>query len=106
MALKHRWHAKATEEYVKTLDYVSRNFGAFSVKKTNDEVLECIEKLVVFPKIGMKYRNLSYNGKEVRIFHLKKSKLIYCHDENTLFILAFWNNLRDDSIITKVLKER
>lgn len=106
MALKHRWHSKAMEELIETLNYVSRNFGATSVKKTFDEVFECIEKLVVFPKMGLKYSNLSYNGKEVRIFHLRKSNLIYCHDENTLFILAFWNNLRDDSAITNILEER
>ena len=34
---------------------------------------------------------------------MKRSSIIYCHDEETLYILAFWNNRCDDSIIVDIL---
>ena len=45
-------------------------------------------------------------GHEVRISHMKKSSIIYCHDEETVYILAFWNNRRDDSKMADTISLR
>ncbi len=106
MVLKHKWLKEASLEFESALEYVHREFGEHSVQKVYSEVSDCIKVLKTFPDAGLRYKDLSYKGKEVRIFHMKRSSVIYCHDEQTLFILAFWNNYNDDTIIADVLSGR
>lgn len=37
---------------------------------------------------------------------MRKSSIIYCHDDKTIFILAFWNNRNDDTSATDLLAKR
>ena len=106
MALRHKWLKEASQELVSTLDYVQSYFGERSVQMVYSEVSARIKQLKTFPDSGLRYKDLSFNGKEVRISHMKRSSIIYCHDEETLYILAFWNNCCDDSKITDLLASR
>jgi len=106
MAFKHKWLTEASLEFERTLDYVRREFGTRTVKKVYSEVADNIKVLKTFPKAGMHYKDLFYKGKEVRILHMKKSSIIYCYDEETLFILVFWNNRSDDAVIADILSAR
>lgn len=106
MALRHRWHSKAETELDETLAYVLREFGEQSAEKVYVEVEQRIKQLCVFPDSGLRYKDLYYDGKEVRILHMRKSSIIYCHDLKTLFILAFWNNRNDDTTSKRMLLER
>lgn len=106
MALKHKWLKEANLELVSTLDYVESNFGERVVQKVYSDISACINQLQAFPNSGIRYKDLSYKGNDVRILHMKRSSIIYCHDDETLFILAFWNNLCDDSIIEDLLSSR
>lgn len=106
MALRHRWHSKAETELDETLAYVLREFGEQSAEKVYVEVEQRIMQLCVFPDSGLRYKDLYYDGKEVRILHMRKSSIIYCHDSKTLFILAFWNNRNDDTTSEMMLLER
>lgn len=106
MALKHKWLDEARSELKSTLDYVHGVFGDHAVEKAYSEITDCIKTLSLFPDAGMHYSNLVYKGYEVRIFHMKKNSIIYCHDDKTLYILALWNNLQDDSIIVDLLASR
>lgn len=106
MALRHKWIKEAQEEFESTLDYVLHEFGKQSVQKVYSEVSARINLLQANPNAGMRYRNLLYKGNEVRIFHMKRSSIIYCYDEETLYILAFWNNRRDDSLVASILTAR
>lgn len=106
MALRHRWIKEARQEFESTLDYVLHEFGVQSLQKVYSEVSRHIKLLQDFPNAGMRYRNLSYKGNDVRILHMKRSSIIYCYDEETLYILAFWNNRCDDSITVDILSTR
>jgi plasmid stabilization system protein ParE len=106
MALKHKWLKEANLELVSTLDYVESNFGERVVKKVYSDIFARIKQLQSFPNSGILYKDISYKGNEVRISHMKRSSIIYCYDDETLFILAFWNNLCDDSIIEYLLSSR
>ena len=88
------------------MDYVQSMFGYNAVENAYSQITDCIRMLETFPDAGMHYRNLLYKGFEVRIFHMKKNSIIYCHDDEILYILAFWNNMRDDSIVVDLLAER
>ena len=104
MALRHQWHSQAQTELEETLSYVFREFGEKSFEKVYAEVEHRVEQLCLFPNSGIRYKDLFYKDKEVRILHMRKSSIIYCHDEATLFILAFWNNRNDDTDSMKLLE--
>ena len=106
MALKHRWHSCAEAELAETLEYVFGEFGEKSAEKVYAEVVDRVKQLCAFPASGMSYKDLFYQGKEVRILHMRKSSIIYCHDEETVFVLAFWNNRSDDVVVAELLSER
>lgn len=106
MALRHQWHSKAQEEPDETLAYLFREFGETTAEKVYVEVVHRVVQLCAFPDSGIHYKDLFYNGKEVRILHMKKSSIIYCHDDEMLYILAFWNNRNDDTNMTTMLSER
>ncbi len=67
MALKHQWHSQARIELDETLAYVFREFGEKSAEKVYNEVEKRVGQLRVFPDSGMRYKDLFYNDKEVRI---------------------------------------
>ena len=106
MALRHRWHSQARMELDETLAYVFREFGEKSAEKVYVEVEKRVNQLCAFPDSGMRYKDLFYNDKEVRILHMRKSSIIYCHDDEMLYILAFWNNRNNDANATEMLSER
>ena len=105
MALRHQWHSQAQMELEETLFYVFREFGEKSFEKVYAEVEQQVGQLCLFPDSGIRYKDLFYKGKEVRILHMRKSSIIYCHDEVTLFILAFWNNRNDDTELMAMLSD-
>ena len=106
MALRHRWFSQAEAEFTETLAYLFCEFGERSAEKLCIEVEKRVGQLCVFPDSGMRYKDLYYMGKEVRILHMRKSSIIYCHDEEALYVLAFWNNRNDDTSVTELLSER
>lgn len=95
MALVSRWHKRASAEFEKTLQYVNSEFGTRVAERLYDEVSARIVLLCRFPDLGLSYKNLTYKGYKVRILHMCKSSIIYCHDSSSLLILSFWNNLRN-----------
>lgn len=106
MALRHRWHNQAETELDETLAYVLREFGERTAEKVYDEVRQRIKQLCSFPDSGLRYKDLFYQGKEVRILHMRKSSIIYCHDDKILYVLAFWNNRNNDTNSEEILSER
>ena len=106
MALRHKWLKEAQTELDETIEYVFREFGERVAERVYAEVKACVYRLTEFPDLGLRYKDLFYHENEVRILHMRKSSIIYCHDNETLFILSFWNNRRDDSKIEELLAER
>ena len=106
MLLKHKWLKEANQELLSTLDYIQSYFAEQTVQKVYSEVSARIRQLQQLLDSGLRYKDLYFKGNEVRISHMKKSSIIYCHDEETLYILAFWNNCCDDSKITDLLASR
>lgn len=106
MALRHKWLDEAQTEFDETIDYVFCEFGERVAERVYTEVKDCAQRLTRFPDMGMRYKDLFYKGKEVRVFHLRKSSIVYCYDNETFFILSFWNNQRDDSKIEEALEGR
>ena len=72
MALKHKWLKEANQELISTLDYIKSNFGERVVQKVFSDVSARIKQLQTFPNSGIRYKDLTYKGNEVRISHMKK----------------------------------
>ena len=75
MALKHKWLDEAQTELDETIDYVFREFGERVAESVYAEVKACVYRLTEFPKLGLRYKDLSYQGNEVRILHMRKSSI-------------------------------
>ena len=106
MALRQQWHDQAELELNETLAYVFSEFGGRSAERVYVEVERCVMRLCLFPDSGIRYKDLYYKDKEVRILHMRKSSIIYCHDDETLIVLSFWNNRNDDTYLAEMLLER
>lgn len=99
MALKHKWLEKAQADFYDTLEFVFSEFGENTAERVYAEVTDMVKLLCVFPEAGTRYKDLIFQGNEVRIFHLKKSSIVYCHDDKILYVIAFWNNRSADAAI-------
>ena len=106
MALRHKWLDEAQTEFDETIDYVFCEFGERVAERVYAEAKDCAQRLTQFPEMGIRYKDLLFKGNEVRIFRMRESSIIYCQDNETIFVLSFWNNRRDDSRIEEVLAER
>lgn len=101
MALKHSWHINAQIDFNDTLAYIFREFGEKSAENFFSEVSDLIDMLCLFPDAGLRYKDLLFRGNMVRIFHMRKSSIVYYHDNNTLYVIAFWNNRYGENFLPK-----
>ena len=92
MALRHKWLDEAQTELGETIEYVFREFWERAVEGVYAEVKACVYRLTEFPNLGLRYKDLSYHGNEVRIFHMRKSSIIYCHDNEKEQLLMYYAN--------------
>ena len=99
MALRYKWLDKAQADFYATLEYVFNEFGENTAEKVYAEVTDMIKLLCVFPEAGTRYKDLVFQGNEVRIFQMKKSSVVYCHDDKTLYVIAFGNHRCADATI-------
>ena len=106
MVLKHIWHNKAWIEFEDTLAYIHQEFGQHTTERVYNEVVTRVRQLCIFPKTGIKYEDLYYKDHEVRILHMRKASIIYCYDDETLFILSYWNNRRNPRELIELLSVR
>ena len=67
------------------------------------DLLERVSQLQVFPRIGIRCRNLDYRGYEMRILHVKKISVVYSIVGDTIRILYIWNNRQNPEQLAKVL---
>ena len=106
MALKVDWVDAARDDLNTELEYVFDNFGSSAAERAYQKVEKDIEKLRSFPKMGKVYEDVNYHGEEVRSFSMRQTSIIYCKQENSLLIIALWNNRRDDSKLADVIESR
>jgi plasmid stabilization system protein ParE len=85
------------------MEYVYAEFGLAALRKFYGDLLERVSQLQVFPRIGIRCRNLDYRGYEMRILHVKKISVVYSIVGDTILILYIWNNRQDPEQLAKVL---
>ena len=106
MALRHVWHRQAWGELEDTVAYIQDAFGKGTAERVFNEVVARVRQLCLFPKSGIRYKDLYHESNEVRILHMRKASIIFCYDDETLFILAYWNNRRSPNELIELLAVR
>ena len=106
MAYKYRWLGQALDDLSEEIGYVKREFGTRAARKAENRVYEGISRLCMFPRSGVRYKNLMYNGNEVRMLHLRQVSAVYCFDEEIITLIALWNSRRDERKLEQAIASR
>ena len=107
MAYKYRWLAQALDDMAQEIENVSKEFGLRAARKTEFRVREGVRQLCRFPFSGVRYEDdVLYNSHEVRVLHLKQISVIYCVEDETITLIAIWNNYQNPEKLNEVIKSR
>ncbi len=97
---------EARTEFDEILDYVRKCYGVRTEEKVYIDIRQRIMPLATMPELGTIDTELHYHGKPVRILHSKHTRIIYAVHETEVVIIMLWNNLRDDSMLKKIISQR
>lgn len=98
------WADEAYSAWKDTIDYIIQEFGVRAAEKFCKKTEECQDYLITLPLIGkieplLKNRGLSYRSLIIN----KHSKLIYYIEDETIFIVDFWDTRREPTQQAKKL---
>ena len=103
MVYEIKWIAEARESLNLEMDYVFVEFGRQALDKAYNTLMERVEQLRIFPRLGVRCGDLDYRGYEIRMLHVKKVSVVYTIIENSVQILYVWNNQRDSGRMAEIL---
>lgn len=106
MAFEVVWHPFASIDYEEVMEYVCQNFGWAASKKLYDDVLERINVLSGFPKLGVQFKGITYQGNEIRILNIHQNAIVYAVGEQRITIIVFWNNHQNPVRLAKLIDSR
>lgn len=106
MVLMDEWLPEAREDLTVELEYVYSEFGVQAAESAYLKVVEGIDNLCHFPHLGKRFGNIVFHGNEVRSLSFRQSSLIYCTHGESLLVIAFWNNRRDDKELKALIQSR
>ena len=107
MAYKYRWIAEALDDMSKEIEYVAKEFGLKTARQVENRVHERVLQLCQFPFSGVRYEeDVSYNGHEVRVLHIRQISLIYSFDNETITLIVLWNNYQNPDGLNEVINSR
>ena len=106
MAYKYRWLSQALDDMSDEIEYVAKEFGLRAARRMESRVHERVLQLCQFPYSGVCYEDVLYNGQEVRVLHMKQISLIYSFDNETITLIALWNNYQNPERLSEVIESR
>lgn len=105
MAFEINWLESARTELDAEIEFVYSEFGETSALNAYTNILEFVDNLDTFPKLGVECKGYLYRGHEVRALHVKQVTIFYSYDEESeVTILSVWNNYQDPEKIGEVLE--
>lgn len=106
MAFEVVWHPLASIDLEGEIDYVFYEFGWDASKRLYNEMMERINHLSQFPKLGVRCDGITYHGDEVRIWIVRQHAIVYAVGEKQITIIVFWNNHREPSYLEILIGSR
>ena len=84
--------------------YVADNFGEFVSEKSIDKIVQKVERLRNFPKIGTLDPSYSTSVFSVRHVTLPPNVIYYLLEEDTIVIMTIVHMKRSPDYVNKILK--
>jgi len=107
MAYKYRWLSEALDDMAHEIEYVRDEFGLKAAQNTEAKVHEGVRQLCLFPYSGVRYEeNAFYKGYAVRVLPLRQISVIYCIEDDTITLIAIWNNYQNPYRLDDIIKTR
>lgn len=91
--MKVIWLDDALNSYHQIIDYLAIKFDSKTARKLDDRVSRVEVALCNFPDLG-KIDPL-FENKNIRSVIVLQNKLVYRVEDDTIYILAFWDCRRD-----------
>lgn len=106
MVLANEWLPEAREDLAAELEYVYNEFDSKTAERVYLKVLESIDILCRFPRLGKVFSGVAYHGEDVRTLSMGQTALIYCLRNDILLVVAVWNNRRDEKGLNAMIQSR
>lgn len=103
MASEIEWIESALKDLDQEIEYVNNEFGYLVAQIVYHKIMDHIGLLASFPKMGMKYEDMTFMGNEVRKLPIHHITVFYSQQENKVTVLALWNNYQDSDNIPSIL---
>ena len=104
MAFEINWLESAQKELDAEIEFVYCEFGETSARNAYSNIMEFVDNLDMFPKLGIECKGYMYRGHEVRALHVKQVTIFYSFDEKSqVTILSVWNNYQDPEKVSEML---
>ena len=94
--LKIKWATEARDRWRETALYIRQEWGFFALQKFKEKTEECQDRLEDFPALGKVEPLLEDRSKLYRSLVLtEQNKIIYYIEDNTIYIVDFWDTRRE-----------
>lgn len=94
--LNIQWATEARERWRETASYIRREWGMIALRKFKEKTEECQDRLEGFPALGKIEPLIEGRNKLYRSLVLtEQNKIIYFVEDNTIFIVDFWDTRRE-----------
>ena len=93
---KIQWATEAREQWRKAALYILHEWGVSALRKFKENTEEIQDKLIEFPSLGKVEPLLADRSRLYRsIVISKQNKIIYCIQDDTIYIVDFWDTRRE-----------
>lgn len=104
--MKVKWLTAAEDDLREIASRVALTFGRETAEQTVAIVVEETWHLADFPEIG-RCCNEYENAKRIyRALHTRHNRIVYTVTDDCVLIVAVFDNRRDPSMLTSMLRER
>ena len=106
MSYALHWHEKAEDDLMGIAKYVAWRFGRTAAEKAVRKIRDDVAVLAGNPFVGIKSSAERLDGIVYRILYLKRNKIVYTIIDNSIYILAVFDNRRNPADIDILVTER
>ena len=97
------WSEQSRDDLREIISYVGNSFGQRKAREVFDEIHNTVELLKDFPMLGKSFVKDEELQIEYRTLPSKLNQLIYYVENETINIIAVWQNRRDINHLKKKL---
>lgn len=104
--MKVEWPAAAEDDLREIARRVALTFGRDTAEQTVASVVEETSRLAVFPEIGRRCSEYENARRKYRALHTRHDRIVYTITDDSILIVAVFDNRRDPATLATLLKER